>query len=230
MENSIYKLNWEDNSGIKVFIDAKNLSGDNRKFAELYNKIAPFYYISQKIFYKIKFGGEHNFRKSFLKNIVVNNNDLVLETSIGTADNLYYMNKNAKYYGVDISIGMLKRAKRHVKSWKMNAELICCEAENLPFMDNMFNVVYSCGGFNFYNNKGKAISEMIRVAKCGSKIFIIDETEKTVKNIYKNVPGKELYNAEKANMPIEFVPKNMKDIKSDIVCKGYMYIVSFIKP
>jgi len=149
MENSVYKLNWEDNSGIKVFIDAKNLFGDNRKFAELYNKIKPFYYISQKIFYKIKFGGEHNFRKDFLKNIVVNNNDLVLKTSIGTADNLYYMNKNAKYYGVDISIEMLKRAKRHVKSWQMNVELICCEAENLPFMDNMFNVVYSCGGFNF---------------------------------------------------------------------------------
>jgi len=71
---------------------------------------------------------------------------------------------------------------------------------------------------------------MIRVAKTGSKIFIIDETEKTVKNIYKNVPGKELYNAEKANMPIEFIPKNMIDIKSEIACKGYMYIVSFIKP
>ena len=73
---------------------------------------------------------------------------------------------------------MLKRAKKHIQRWKMNGELICCEAEDLPFVDNVFNVVYLCGGFNFYNNKDKAISEMIRVTKSGSKIFIIDETEK----------------------------------------------------
>ena len=102
MGNNIYKSNCEENSGIKVFIDANNLSGDNRKFAILYNKIAPFYYASQKLFYEIKFGGENNFRKDFLKNIIVNDNDLVLETSVGTADNFYYLNKNAKYYGVDI--------------------------------------------------------------------------------------------------------------------------------
>ena len=41
---------------------------------------------------------------------------------------------------------------------------------------------------------------------------------------------KELYNMEKANMPLELVPKEMKNIKSEIICKGYMYIVSFDKP
>jgi len=71
---------------------------------------------------------------------------------------------------------------------------------------------------------------MIRVAKHGSKIFIIDETEKTVKNIYKNVPGKKLYDADKASMPLELIPNDMKNIKGEIVCKGYMYIVSFDKP
>ena len=71
---------------------------------------------------------------------------------------------------------------------------------------------------------------MIRVSKSGKKIFIIDETEKTVKEIYKNVPGKELYDKEKANVPIEFIPEGMKDIEWKIVCKGYMYILSFIKP
>jgi ubiquinone/menaquinone biosynthesis C-methylase UbiE len=140
------------------------------------------------------------------------------------------MNKNAKYYGVDISMGMLNKALKHIKKWKINADLICCEAENLPFNDNVFDIVYSCGGINFYNNKQKAIIEMIRVAKHGTKIFIIDETEKTVREIYKNVPGKELYDITKSNIPIEYIPKEMKNIKHEIICKGYMYIMEFEKP
>ena len=70
---------------------------------------------------------------------------------------------------------------------------------------------------------------MIRVAKPCSKIFIIDETEETVKNIYKNVPGKKLYNKESAHMPLKLIPKEMKNVTGEIICKGYMYIVSFEK-
>jgi ubiquinone/menaquinone biosynthesis C-methylase UbiE len=229
MADNIYKSTGKIINGINTFIDINSLSGENKKFSELYNKIAHFYNISQKIFYKIKFGGENNFRNDFLKHIIVNDNNLVLETSVGTADNFYYMNKKAKYYGVDISIEMLKMARKHSKKWNVNSELVCCEAENLPFNDNVFDVVYSCGGFNFYNDKQKALLEMIRVAKTGSKIFIIDETEKTVKNIYKNVPGKELYNIENANIPLNLIPEEMENIKSEIICKGYMYIISFNK-
>jgi ubiquinone/menaquinone biosynthesis C-methylase UbiE len=229
MEKDMYKLEGTKIDGINVFINSVNLDGNNKKFSQLYNKIAPFYNLSQKIFYKYKFNGERNFRKDFLDKIAIKDNDIVLETSVGTADNFYYLNKNAKYYGVDISMKMLKMAIKHSKKWKINSEFICCEAENLPFNDNVFDVVYSCGGFNFYNDKEKAISEMIRVAKSGSKIFIIDETEKTVKNIYKNVPGKELYSAEDANMPLQLIPKEMKNVRGEIICKGYMYIVSFDK-
>ena len=205
------------------------LEGDNLKFSKLYNKISPFYYISQKLFFKIKFGGENNFRNDFLKYITINDNDIVLETSVGTAENFYFLNKNAKYYGADISIGMLKMALKHIKKWKINAELNCCEAENLPYNDNVFDVVYSCGGFNFYNDKQKAVNEMIRVSKPGRKIFIIDETEKTVREIYKSVPGKELYDNSKAKIPLEFIPKEVKNMDWKIVCNGYMYIVSFDK-
>ena len=230
MEINIYKIEVKKIDGIFTYINKNKLEGDNLKFSKLYNKISPFYNLSQKIFYKIKFGGENKFRNDFLQYIKVNDNDLVLETSVGTADNFQYMNKNAKYYGVDISIGMLKMALKHIKKWNVNADFNCCEAEYLPYKDNVFDVVHSCGGFNYYNNKQKAVNEMIRVAKPGKKIFIIDETEKTVKEIYKNVPGKELYNKEKVNVPIEFIPEGMKEIDWKIVCKGYMYILSFIKP
>jgi ubiquinone/menaquinone biosynthesis C-methylase UbiE len=165
METNIYKTEGKKINGILTFIDQSDLEGDNLKFSKLYNKISPFYYISQKVFYGIKFGGEFKFRNDFLQYIKVNDNDLVLETSVGTGDNFYYMNKNAQYYGADISMGMLKMALKHTKKWKIDAELNCCEAEDLPYEDNVFDVVYSCGGFNFYNDKQKAVNEMIRVSK-----------------------------------------------------------------
>jgi ubiquinone/menaquinone biosynthesis C-methylase UbiE len=138
---------------------------------------------------------------------------MVLETSVGTAENFRFLNKNATFHGLDISMGMLKRALKHIKKWKINAELNCCEAENLPFNDSTFDVVYSCGGFNFYNDRQKAINEMIRVSKSEKKIFIIDETEKTVKEIYKNIPGKELYDKSKTDIPLKYIPREMKNIE-----------------
>jgi ubiquinone/menaquinone biosynthesis C-methylase UbiE len=230
MNENIYRIKGKNINGIYSFISETRLEGDNLKFSKLYNKISPFYYLGQKIFSKIKFGGEYNFRNDFLQYIRINNDDTVLETSVGTAENFYFLNKNAKYYGVDFSIGMLKKALRHIKKWKINAELNCCEAESLPYKDNVFDVVYSCGGFNFYNDKQMAVNEMIRVSKSGKKIFIIDETEKTVKEVYKNVPGKELFDKSKTNIPVEFIPSEMKNIEYKIVCKGYMYIISFEKP
>ena len=210
--NNIYKIEGEMKSNIRTFVGENALEGNNKKFVKLYNNIAPFYNLSQKLFYQLKFGGEEAFRYEFLKYINVRDMDFVLETSVGTADNFCYMNKKANYYGVDISYGMLKQALKHVRKWNVNAEFICCEAENLPFNDGVFDVVYSCGGINFYNDKQKAVNEMIRVAKHGTKIFIIDETEKTVKEIYKTVPGKNLYNVEQAKVPLELIPKEMKNI------------------
>ena len=113
--------------------------------------------------------------------------------------------------------------------WKMDAEFNCCKAEDLPYNDNVFDVVYSCGGFTYYNDKQKAINEMIRVSKPGKKIFLIDGTDKIVKEIYKNSSEKELYDRIKTTIPLEYIPKEMKSIEWKIVCKGYTYIISFDK-
>ena len=88
--DSIYWHSGKNIGGIYCFIDETELEGENKKFVKLYNKISPFYYIGQKIFTKIKFGGEFNFRNDFLQYIKINENDIVLETSVGTAENFYF--------------------------------------------------------------------------------------------------------------------------------------------
>lgn len=170
------------------------------------------------------------FREDFLSFLDIQDQDLVLETSTGSADNFRFLNKNATYCGVDISVNMLKKAKSHMKKWNLKGALINCEAEKLPFKDNIFDVVFHCGGINFYNNKQAAIKEMIRVAKPGTKILIVDETEKTVREIYHKTHSQEFYDIDKTEIPVDYIPKHMKNIQYKLVCKGYMYALTFEKP
>ncbi len=218
--------------GIYSFIDENSLTGDNLKYNKLYNKIAWSYNLSQRIYFWLKYGGEQKFREPFLKELNILDSDKVLEISTGTGDNFRFLNKNAEYYGLDISIGMLRQARKHLKNWKIESTLIHCEGEDLPFEDNYFDVVFHCGGINFFNDKQKAIAEMIRVAKPGTKLLIVDETDKLVRENYQKNPfiKNDYPEAEKAKIPIDLIPATMKDISSDIICKGLMYKLTFVKP
>jgi ubiquinone/menaquinone biosynthesis C-methylase UbiE len=61
----------------------------------------------------------------------------------------------------------------------------CCCAEDLPFKENEFDIVFHVGGINFYNNQKLAINEMIRVAKKGTIILIADETSDYIEKQYQ---------------------------------------------
>ena len=59
------------------------------------------------------------------------------------------------------------------------------EAERLPFKVESFDCVFHVGGINFFTDKARAIKEMIWVAKSGTKIVIVDETERTIRENYQ---------------------------------------------
>ena len=221
-----------ESDGILSFIDENSLAGDNLKYNKLYNRIARAYNISQRIYFLFKFGSEKNYRMPFLSKLEIKDNTKVLEVSIGTGDNLRFLNDKAQYFGADISMKMLKQAKKHLKKWHIKAELIHCEGESLPFPDNYFDVVYHCGGINYFNNIESAISEMIRVAKPGIKIMIVDETDKLVRESYQKNPFlKNLYSdSNKAAAPVDLIPKTMGNLEVSVMCKGLMYCVTFNKP
>lgn len=223
---------YELDNGIYSFINEKILEGDNLKYKKMYDRIAWTYNLSQRFFFWLKFGGEEKFREPFLSELVIKDSDKVLEISVGTGDNFRFLNKHAEYFGVDISMGMLRQAKRHLKRWGIKSTLVHCEGESLPFEDEYFDVVFHCGGINFFNDKQKAIQEMIRVAKSGTKILIVDETDKLVRENYQKNPflKGQFEDTYKVTIPTKLVPENMIDIKSDVICRGLMYKLTFIKP
>lgn len=216
------------------FIKDGKIDGNNKKYLEFYDRIAPFYNMANKLYFIFKFGGEANYRREFLSELEIKDKDKVIEISVGTADNFLFLpkNMNIELYGLDISFGMLKKAKKHLNKWRINAQLFEGTAESLPFKDGGFDVVYHVGGINYFNDKGKAINEMIRIAKSGTKIVIVDETEKLVNETYKKNPVTKKYysDGQDISAPIELIPKEMLDINYKEVCKGLMYCLSFRKP
>lgn len=156
----------------------------------------------------------------YLSELKINGNDNVIEISIGTGRNIRYLNPNARYFGVDISLGMLKRCLHNMNKLDRDITLIQAEAECLPIKDETFDVVYSAGGFNFFNDREKAIYEMLRIAKSGTKFLISDETEK-VRKTYDKIPitGK-FYEQDHIKNPIEFVPDYCREIQYKEICNS----------
>lgn len=214
------------------FVADEEISGNNKKYSSLYDKISWIYNIANKIYFFFKFGNEYKARSEYLNELEIKNGDKVLEVSIGTGDNLPYLNQNSYFYGIDISKGMLNMAVKHLRKWKIPAYLFRCQAERLPFEDNTFDVVFHIGGINYFNDKQQAIHEMIRVAKPGTKLMIVDETEKCISEIYQKNPFSKKYyqDTSEAMVPLELVPPTMEDIAVNIVNDGLFYCITFRKP
>ena len=202
--------------GIPIFLRGSDVSGLNKRYQELYNHFAPFYDLSMKVEAFLKSGGEERRCREYLQELSIKAGDRVLEVSVGTGSNLRYLPRTAKYFGLDISWGMLTRCQKNLKAWGMEAELFLGAAEYLPFDDETFDVVFHMGGLNFFGDKARAIQEMIRVAKPGTKIMLVDE----------NVQVAQKYETA----PIDLVPAGMQEIKVRDVCNGDLYCLTFRKP
>lgn len=218
--------------GFFAFLKEADTEGSNKKYLEMYNKIARFYRLSNKAYFALKFRGERNYRRQFLAALELRDGDRVLETSVGSGDNFPYIAQKVQLFGLDISSGMLKQAVRHLRRWKLKAELFQGQAEHLPFQDNVFDCVYHVGGINYFSDPGRAVLEMIRVAKSGTRLMIADETEKLVKGTYEKVPLVKGYFEPGKALPgiLGLIPENMLEIEYREVCKGMMYCITFRKP
>ena len=215
--------------GIPVILRKDDVFGWNRKQQRGYDWGSRLY----DLLYKF------NLAKRWLSEIAeimeVNTGDYVLETSVGTGQQLLNLKKQGvegHFYGNDISFGMLRRCRRNLKKWKIDAGLVQGNAENLPFAEEIFDVVYHVGGFNFFNDKKKAIGEMVRVAKPGAKLYIVDESDsvRDKKGIAANIMDRFLPEREVFAPPVKFIPDGMLDIREYNLLDDKFWMVSFQKP
>jgi len=150
---------------------------------------------------------------------------------VGTGLNFQYLPRGVKLTGLDLSPEMLMNCERNLRRWDLEADLCLGNAESLPYADESFDVVFHVGGINFFNDRAKAIREMIRVAKPGSLLMISDETEKHVKQVYEKQPGGMWKDRkEPVKAPVDLIPPEMEDVQLIELRNGDTYTLTFRKP
>ncbi len=220
-------------SGIPVFFEPEKLTGSNQKYNRLYETIGGFYDDIQRVACALRGISPGQYLWGYLRFLEINPGDSVLETSVGTGLNYKYLPRGARLFGLDLSAEMLTNCQANLRRWEMDADLFLGNAEDLPFADDSFDVVFHVGGINFFNDRAKAIREMIRVAKPGSRLLIADETEEHVKSAYERSPLIGRYfkgRKEAVAAPIDLVPPEMKEIHLEILRDGRFYALTFRKP
>ena len=90
----------------------------------------------------------------------------VLEIGVGMgADFLEWLKAGAEATGVDLSSASIARARQRCELAGYHPELRVADAEQLPFPDNFFDVVYSYGVMHHSPETRQCISEARRVLK-----------------------------------------------------------------
>lgn len=156
----------------------------------------------------------------------------VLEMSVGTGWNLRFLPTTVTYFGLDISIGMLRRCQRNLVQWGRDAFLVQGAAEHLPFVDGAFDAVLHLGGVNFFRNQAAALKEMVRVAKPGTKVVVVDETQKLTRRYSKTPLAGNFYADGEASAvaPVQFLPPDVRGVSFRPIAKGDLYCLTLGTP
>ena len=218
--------------GIPILLDESKVTGFNQHYQRIYNRVAGLYDTAIRLFTSLAGGGEGNFRGEYLRELDMKEGGRLLEVSIGTGANLHYLPRKVDCFGVDISWGMLARCRENLRRWGLQAELIQGNAEELPLLDDKFDAVLHVGGINAFNDPAVAIREMVRVARGGARIVIVDETARMMESMaWMPVVRKWLKeHGERFAAPVGLLPTGMKDVRARDFMKGNMYCLTFRKP
>lgn len=102
----------------------------------------------------------------------------VLDVATGTGDLAIAVQKgtNAQVTGLDLSQQMLNVGIEKVKKLNLDSKISMMkgDAENLPFEDNKFDAVSVAFGVRNFENLTKGLSELRRVVKQGSSVYILE--------------------------------------------------------
>jgi ubiquinone/menaquinone biosynthesis C-methylase UbiE len=101
-------------------------------------------------------------------------NELVLDIASGTGEpalTIAAMLTNGKVIMTDLSEGMLEVARENASRRGItNIETVACDAGDMPFADNKFDLISCRLGFMFFPDMLQTAKEMFRVLKPGGKI------------------------------------------------------------
>jgi ubiquinone/menaquinone biosynthesis C-methylase UbiE len=210
--------------GIVSFLEGDRPSGPDWWSRLGYDVVSSFY-DRLLVRYETHHGRPGMLRQSLLDGLVVDPGQTVLEVSVGTGLNLWYLPPEAEYVGLDLSMGMLRRCQANLRYWRREALLVQANASAMPFRDGIFDVVFHLGGLNWFTHPQQALREMIRVARPGALIVVEDVLPEATawSRLLQRLVGRH-------EPPIAWVPPGVDDLRVSFTGGDRFYRLSFRKP
>lgn len=111
----------------------------------------------------------------------------VLEVGVGLGtDFIQWVRAGAEAYGIDLTNKGIEQLTYRLKLYNLEAkELKVADAENIPYPDKYFDLVYSWGVIHHTPDTEKALEEIIRVTKPGGIIKIMVYNRRSLYVFYK---------------------------------------------
>jgi ubiquinone/menaquinone biosynthesis C-methylase UbiE len=98
----------------------------------------------------------------------------VLEIGVGLgADHQMFAQNGAILHGCDLTERAIQHTRQRLELFKLRSELREADAENLPYPNNEFDMVYSWGVIHHSPDTQKAANEIHRVLKSGGKAKVM---------------------------------------------------------
>ena len=221
-------------NSIPVFVEPGELGPQNRKFQGMYDWMAHGYDLALDLGDFFYGGKIAEFRRRLAAALALKAGQRCLYTSIGTGADVPYLAEQVPLptidlVGLDLSMGMLKRCQKKLRTLADTALLVQANAERLPFADQSFDVVLHVGGINFFDRPATAVGEMQRVAKPGALILVSDETKEVVTGNYRRSPFTRPYfkDAPTDFNPRSWIPDGAVNVNYEEVWKGKGYCLTF---
>lgn len=141
---------------------------DPDKIERVYTSYAGFY---DKVFGKVF----HEGRESAIRNLNVQPDEQILEVGVGTGLALPMYPRHCRIVGIDVSEGMLARAKEKAAAHSLDhVQLHRMDAGAMQFDDDSFDTVVAAYVVTAVPDYRKVVDEMIRVCRPGGRIIMLN--------------------------------------------------------
>lgn len=106
--------------------------------------------------------------------------DRVLDLGIGTGVSLNFYPDSGRIFGVDLSSGMLREARKKIRERGLNNTVVFqADAMCLPFEDDSFDHVFISHVISVVSDPYRLVREAQRVARPGARIVIVNHFQST---------------------------------------------------
>lgn len=162
-------------------MDSALLDKTDDRVRRMFGQIAPWY---DTLNHVLSLNIDRSWRKRTVALVPPQGNEPILDVCTGTGDLAIEYRKVApteiEIIGTDFTPQMLAKAEIKARRGKCShLRFIEANAQNLPFPDDMFQIVTVAFGLRNVSEPGRALSEMIRVCLPGGRVAILEFSKPT---------------------------------------------------